>query len=635
MKKEEKMKRDYVHALLVVMLGITPGFSSCEKEAEPVAPGKRIPAEFSVSCAPFGADATLSRSAGARNRVLEEVEIPLDDNWMLSASLEEEAPAPTRADYDAITDGAKFRVVAYEKYGPLYISPTSAEYIYSSASEKLTSTSPLMLVGGTTYKYVYYTYNSTSSLPAYNASITVTPNPGAALNNDLLWGESGDIPAGDPISVSLAHKFTRIRLKVMTDQSADYGLQNVSASFLTNHSGTLTVADGSFSSPVSITGQPLAGGTLPTTATAVDISSTAFVVSDYSLVHTANQSSVTVQISGQIGNASFSNLRPSFTGPLLPGTSYVLRVTLKKGSPFAGSNIFWVADPVDSATGYLTFHPHGYNGPDTCNQGVYFKWGSLIGVSPAMTPNPVTEVLSMNFFAGYEDDLSKGTPIYIYDTNNNKWIKTNLKTASEASIGGIGYGVYGSDSAWVAWAHIPFCNDWIIDDNMEINYLTTLIDNPLTGIGDICRFLGETGDAPVGYRMPICKPEFEENNNDGGTGYQWDGITGAVPGLVINNYYRIPIVGGDSVSGDQNDAGTIKLFGSGYRLDGAYFPASISRDHNGKLEYEQAGGVGRYWSGSNWNGDTHAYSVERDFLMLVPALIRERREGYTVRCIKD
>ncbi|MDR1526983.1 MAG: hypothetical protein LBS46_04835 [Dysgonamonadaceae bacterium] len=624
------MKRDYVHALLVVMLGITLGFSSCEKEAEPVAPGKGIPAEFSVSCAPFGADATLSRSAGARNRVLEEVEIPLDDNWMLSASLEEEALAPIRADYDAITDGAKFRVVAYEKSGASYINPTSAEYTYSSLSGQLTSTSPLILVVGTTYKYVYYTYNSTSILPAYSASITVTPNPGAALNNDLLWGESTDIQAGNPISVSLAHKFTRIRLKVMTDQSADYGLQKVIASFLTNHSGTLTVADGSFSSPVSITGQPLAGGTLPTTATAVDISSTAFVVSDYSLVHTANQSSVTVQIGGQIGNASFSNLMPSFTGPLSPGYSYVLRVTLRQGVPFAGSNIFWVEDPVDATTGYLTFHPHGYNGPDTCNLGVFFKWGSLIGVSPALTPT--APIAPENFSGGDDTNLSTGTPIYVYDAAESKWIKTNGATASNASIGGVLFGAANGEYDQTAWDRIPWCNDLYAVNGIDLNYLHDyLTDDPSTGIGDICRFLGVKGYAPVGYRMPVCWQEFDDINPSGNVSYTWD-ATGLIG---ISRYRRIPATGAYLSITNQNDAGTTKMPDCGVRLDGAYFPAAGYRSNLIGWVDSYVGRSVLYWSGSSSNS-VEAYSMTNTMHQCVPANPGvDKSDGMSVRCVKD
>jgi hypothetical protein len=146
-----KTKKSYWQALLPAMLGIIVWFPSCDNATENRFPGETIAAEFTVSCAPFGSDSEpLARSA--RNRIAETVEIPLEDNWFLSATLEEEAPLPMRVDYNSITNEAKFRVVAYEKSGSSYTYHADAEYTYTSPY--LTSTSPIMVEWGKTYKYV-------------------------------------------------------------------------------------------------------------------------------------------------------------------------------------------------------------------------------------------------------------------------------------------------------------------------------------------------------------------------------------------------------------------------------------------------------------------------------------------------
>jgi hypothetical protein len=63
--------------------------------------------------------------------------------------------------------------------------------------------------------------------------------------------------------------------------------------------------------------------------------------------------------------------------------SYTIAVKLYKKTSykFAGSNIYWNGSE-------LTFFPHGEN-DYTKYLGVLFKWGSLIGVSPARTDGNV------------------------------------------------------------------------------------------------------------------------------------------------------------------------------------------------------------------------------------------------------
>jgi hypothetical protein len=74
-------------------------------------------------------------------------------------------------------------------------------------------------------------------------------------------------------------------------------------------------------------------------------------------------------------NASaFANKWTAFGTTLDPATSYELVVDLRKGSAFAYSNIYW--DGSKMAFDVTDKGNQGY-------QGLFFRWGSLVGVSPA------------------------------------------------------------------------------------------------------------------------------------------------------------------------------------------------------------------------------------------------------------
>jgi hypothetical protein len=113
--KTRKTIRVYLLAGLLLG-GLACLFASCDDGVGNRASGTTVASNFSVSCLPFGADEeTIARSSGPRRRMTETVEIPLEDRWILSATLEEEEVRTIRASsYDALVEGARFVVVAYE-----------------------------------------------------------------------------------------------------------------------------------------------------------------------------------------------------------------------------------------------------------------------------------------------------------------------------------------------------------------------------------------------------------------------------------------------------------------------------------------------------------------------------------------
>jgi hypothetical protein len=229
-----------------------------------------------------------------------------------------------------------------------------------------------------------------------------------------------------------------------------------------------------------------------------------------------------------------------FNSTLDEATSYTLVVDLKQGLFFAFSNIFY-----DGTT--LTFDKTEAMASDvySCNyQGVCFKWGSLIGISP----------------------LGNGdaSVLYIPNTGNKTW--DNTKTIATSSFGN--------------WGGIPCTttNTGLSSPNDKgEDYLH---NNPQFSQyrGDICNYI----DAD--WRLPNAG-EFATQ----------------VSGLVGNGYYP----GGITSS---NAAGTGKLSGVHRKqISGGTVIPGWGYISDGALVWQDpySGHIGFYWTGS---GGAYLYS---------------------------
>jgi hypothetical protein len=70
----------------------------------------------------------------------------------------------------------------------------------------------------------------------------------------------------------------------------------------------------------------------------------------------------------------------TFTRTLSPNTSYTVMIDIRENR-WAHSNIYW-DDALNSGAGGLTFDKKRTNPYHADYQGVFFKWGSLVGISP-------------------------------------------------------------------------------------------------------------------------------------------------------------------------------------------------------------------------------------------------------------
>jgi hypothetical protein len=241
---------------------------------------------------------------------------------------------------------------------------------------------------------------------------------------------------------------------------------------------TFALQDGTFTATADLD-QVVDGLTVPVDGAAA-ITGTARYVSPVTAISTdkVTISSITVDVDGPGPAApkTFGPLSVRF-GMLLGVAHYTLTVGLKE-TLFAGSNIYW-----DDAAQHLTFAPTSDNTKQGY-QGVFFKWGSLIGISPALTAGAGS---GGTYF-------STDMPIYVPD----------VSTHTSWSVGKVTDYALGGSGADDTYDEIPYTDPPGYIDR-TINYLYGISDaaSYSTYKGDICRYLTDYGYAPPGnWRMP-------------------------------------------------------------------------------------------------------------------------------------
>jgi hypothetical protein len=284
-----------------------------------------------------------------------------------------------------------------------------------------------------------------------------------------------------------------------------------------------------------------------------------------------------------------------------------LQINFKQGVAWAGSNIYWDGSK-------LTFKEAGYKGPENYYQGVFFKWGSLVGVSPAALP--LVDLSPSNTFNGGTNGTpSTGTPIYVWSSLSSQWIQTNVATASQSGIGGFTTGAGNNETAATAWDRILYTTTGTTDDRYS-NYLYAN-DDFANNRGDICKYIGTKG-GPQGYRM-AKSIEFGDSNAT------WD----------VAHTIGWTRLGTATWTADNTDTshpgGTKSDISTGGSYQGYPFPASGFRISNsGALD--DTGYFGYYWSGSVYNATTGYYlAFNTDYAY--PSFSSTRPYGYAVRCV--
>jgi hypothetical protein len=289
---------------------------------------------------------------------------------------------------------------------------------------------------------------------------------------------------------------------------------------------------------------------------------------------------------------------------------------------WAGSNIYWDGTQ-------LTFAPAGtpLSDPRTKYSGVYFQWGSLVGISPA-GDDPLGILRPP-----YEATVPLYEPTYDPATGANSWAINDSHNAGETgfqeipSFQGIDF-----DDAYRGTNKDTF---GLLDEEDSDRTKDEYYANQR---GDICRYLGETATAPYnhlkGYRMPTLD-EFMNGVIDGEPTITYN-ATDYVSGTPIHNRWTATSTWPARPTITATD-GTQQVSHGAYNGLSTFFCASEYRMEGGSLNFESNGGY--YWTGSAAAGKNTAFRVLVDQAdLLAPNNFPTNVflcYARAVRCVKD
>ena len=471
--------------------------------------GPKIPVNFSVNIDAYDNDEMVdSRSYNVKEPVTETVHIA--NGIYLCATLEEEEPVNTRAaTTTTIPDGTLVKIVAYHNSDNSF--ETECDYTVAGG-ELIPVTPPEMAVSPGVYKFRAFAFN-TPSLPALSATpprqTTETFSiPGGATEPllDLLWGkgtvEPVTITASSPpymVEIKVDHLFSRVRVEASTGtiSSPPVLIDKIENAFVNPHyagNATLNVVTGALT-PVSVppsTGVQLTEWAELGTTSWGNGSSLGFsdVTSNYRIIYTNNADSLALKIGNlEVAGKPLGAYPLRLIKKLQPGYSYVLKLSFKR-LVWAGSNIFWDAPGADPAFHRLTFLPENAELQNQGFQGVYFLWGSLIGIAP-----------NDNFTDG-------GTALYAppVGVTRPNWTTPFANSLNLSPIKPW-TGLTMIDIPHVTGGNL-YSPDWL-DNHSARNYLSNDAHDTINYKGDICKYLTQAGFAPPGvWRMPNAR-EFE------------------------------------------------------------------------------------------------------------------------------
>jgi hypothetical protein len=609
----------YVVCLGIVLLGLiglTLFLSGCEKETLGEWNGN-IKINFTVGISSYGAEEGVTRSAGGQS-VLETAVAQGMDGLLVSATLEEDEGSPLRDGdepvLESIAVNVLMRIVVYNSSGT-YVS--SGKYRVKDATGAIVSDGQGVSVPSAgTYYFVAYSENEDNSALIANSLGNTTPVGMGVVSMgygvDLLWGkqEEAVVEGENNINIHLKHMASRVKLKMTTDDwPGKPALSFSSASdkrfFLTESGFKLTVFSGTLAAYATTPSEHFFLSEWDGLGTSTITSKSGCLIYTAGKPFTAKVQMLYVGA----GDYYYANMIPvEFTTELKSGHSYTVTVSLKRMDlVFAGSNIYWKDVPDDQDPdhpGYLTFESMETATNDSKRyQGLYFQWGSLVGISPNTQPY-VGEWQKYNVFA------PESTPIYVPDYTSGE---TPSFAWRKSTVSGENWG-----SAWAT--SIPHVTDNVTTTDRKNAYLNEISQNTDAKwggrTGDICQYIVASGHGPLNdvrkWRMPVSI-EMGTDRNAPPVG------TSVIPGWQFTQ--------GEALVG--NDEGTF-LVGiyMTHIATGIVFPLSGNRDYSG-----MTAGTTYYWTATPYN--TYA----RHCMMVANNISNEstsyRHVAMPIRCIVD
>jgi hypothetical protein len=533
-------------------LGLALLLPSCEKDSFGLDTDSGVPIEFSMSSAGYDEGEEVRSSGSVKP---ETVVVPLGEgNLYLYATLREEPAEALRAEVGLKTN-QKVMLAAYKSSTQ---QGSTLTYTYSGGQLTPDDGVPLKVEpDNSNYTFVAYSYYGDPTTPVSSVS-------GIDPGKDLVWGSKAQpvttTESTQKVSIKMAHKFAQVRVKIDASTIAT-AITDI---------GTVQVLGGK---TVNLTERT---GTVSVPGTNADAVQEVGFPSSTSNVRTSNYCAswreVTEVLIGSITltigsvDKTFPTLYVPFSKTLEVGKSYTLEVDLKR-IIFAWSNIYW-----DAGNDRLTFD----ESTNSTYQGVFFKWGSLVGISPTK---------------GSSSPDVPNVVLYIPNTTTGTWDGTKTIGTSD----------------WGDWMSIPY-----MTTGTGNRYSNVLYDNPDFGSykGDICAYLTGKPGVPTGnWRMPNAA-EFEAI-----MGYsEW--INGSTSGL--------------------NEAGKGTITAGRLFYGVLFFPASGIRGGATLGGLYGVGNYGHYSTGSisSDNGVSALLFSNTNPIHTFELTGRKFELGFFVRCVK-
>jgi hypothetical protein len=432
-------------------------------------------------------------------------------------------------------------------------------------------------------------------------------------DDDPLWGSSGKVyvSAGmNRVPIEMRHVFSKVTIKATSgDLSGSPAISNVSATLVGYQA---VIKDGVVGKGVA---EDQTFANFPATPAAS-------VYSVPRVVYAGNEDFTTIKInSATIGGTTHTGSVARFNTKLLPGRSYTLSVRFDE-LVWAGSNIFW-----DNQK--LTFYP-AENTSNQGYQGVFFKFGSLIGISPAQTVVPASGGTMTN-------DFLASTPVYVPTYNalsptSSTWVRNNNHSYTPA-----GWPLAAAGTAENGTANIPYLDGSYTSSDYTRNSTFVIDAERNTDAmyaarrGDICQYIGKTQLALKGYRLPTSS-EFGTTQSD-----SFNPNTTVAGGWIWGRNFGTWPSYDNSIGNAEGTVNLIPNFGYATNQNmGVILPASGLRGSGGQTGFlgNFSGFRGHYWSGSAASDNYGFYLVFSENIMYVEQNYY-RSYAQIVRCVRN
>jgi hypothetical protein len=395
-----------------LVVGLSLFLFSCEKEVSGRGSGRKVAINFTVANEGYGVDQEILKGAGVKDLRPETRVIPLKDNYYMSATLVPEPAEETAFDGSqlraaaAFTTGQKIRFMAFNgttEVGSAIYTWNGSKFVPDGEPLGVEADNEVM------YHFVAYSFFGDPLTEPDDEDVEA----GILPAQDLVWGERNqkvyDNLTDRTVPILMKHKFSRVRVKV---DASSLGAQVTNVSGVVIAGGKkadLTVRTGSLAA------SSAAGADLTATVTnwvsvddgeAMQSGSVLF----YPSVTTITLAAIDLEIDDD--PVALMNKSVTFSQALAENTSYTVVVDVRTNR-WAYSNIYW-DQTLNEGAGALTFDRTLVDVEHQYYNGVLFKWGSLVGISPVgapvvnnSTPVDMTQILTYTPLSGGGWDATK------------------------------------------------------------------------------------------------------------------------------------------------------------------------------------------------------------------------------------